>query len=103
MAQIIFEDALVGDLNNDDFIASKVPTLVKEAVAAEPGFQSCAVFSLSLYFDRLDLLRLEDSARKWRSLAEIEDDLRRTVRRQFLFTLHADSFTGDATLPQLLI
>jgi len=54
-------------------------------MAAQPGFQSRAIFSSPLYFDRLDLYRLGHSAGQWRSGTKIKNDFRRTIRRQQIF------------------
>src|ERR1700704_1387413 len=86
MAQLILKRALLRDIHSNDFIADKISTLVKDAAAAEPGFQSRSVFPLPLYFDRLDSHRFGGASGQWPSLTKVEDDLRRTGRRQkFLF------------------
>src|ERR1700730_3320563 len=82
---MLLKRLLFRDVNCDDFIAMKISILVKDASAAEPGFQSRAVFPLPFDFDRFDLQSLEESPSQWFSLTNIEDDLRCAGRRQQLF------------------
>src|SRR6202158_4736129 len=81
-AQMILKCALFGDVDHDDLVANKTPTVVIDAAAAELGFQSGAVFPSPLHFDRFDPHHLVGPAGRWRCRAEIEDDLKRIVRCQ---------------------
>src|ERR1700674_4713085 len=81
-AQMILKRALFRDVNSNNFIAGKSSSLVKDAAATEPGFQSRAVLPLPLYFERLDLHRLRGASGQWRSMTKIKDDSGRTVRLQ---------------------
>src|SRR5713226_5502749 len=90
-AQMILKGPLFCDINSNNFITDKYSTLVKYAAPAEPGFQSSAVFSLPLYFDRLNSHRFGGASGQRFSLTEIEHDLRRTIRCQyFLFGFIAE-------------
>src|SRR5579864_3361246 len=83
-AQMILERPLFRDVNDNNFISDKNSTLVKDAAAAEPGFQDSAVFPLPFNFNRLDSDGVGSAPSQKHSLAEVEDDLGRTIRRQQL-------------------
>jgi len=82
MAQLFLKGPLFCNVNNDDFTAIKISVFVKGITPAEPGFQDGAVFPLPLYFDWPDSGYLGEASGHWLSLTQIQDNLRRAVRRK---------------------
>ena len=48
--QMILKTALFCNVDNNDFVASKISKVAEDTAAAEPGFQNGAILSLPLYF-----------------------------------------------------
>jgi len=74
MAELVFEGALFCDVNDDDFEAGKIPLIVEDTAATEPGFEGRAVLALPLRLDGLNGLRVGRAPGEREADANIGDD-----------------------------